>query len=524
MIRALAELTVERARVHRATPDSRAHLDAALLRVSPAAVGVPPGALLVVRRLASRARLGSGSRADLFAAELQDTLRDRLARARSPETAGSNDDMLVRDEAELAAAVIAAWLDGVPVEARAWQRIVTSGETAPSWWRRAVLPDARLLPRVVAALARQDKGVAWIARLDPAEIGQAVRLLAAAHGCEPVSPAVAGSAAPALQAARRQGGRKAVAAALAIVPELGFATLPGPARVLLALALALHRRPSVVRTPAFARALAAIASDPPHAVRRAVADEAEGLPATPAASLSTTPVAATPPPESATIERIASEERKPTARIASPLTGLIVETRFGGIAFVLNALIAMQLYGDFTRPLAVPEAPSPFDLLALLGRRWFGARFRRDPIDALLAELAGREPAEPIRFEPPLWRVPDAWLSPWPVKAAASGWHPAGFPVDQASFDRRLPRRPRERWIASLALYLEARLALALDIPLRAALRLTCSQNASVTCESDRVTLAFALATHPLALRTAGLDRDPGYLPAARRDVRFVFA
>jgi hypothetical protein len=34
----------------------------------------------------------------------------------------------------------------------------------------------------------------------------------------------------------------------------------------------------------------------------------------------------------------------------------------------------------------------------------------------------------------------------------------------------------------------------------------------------------FSIATHPLAIRMAGLDRDPGFLPAAGKDIRFHFA
>jgi hypothetical protein len=525
VIRPLADLTVERARILRATPESRAHLDAALLRVSPAAVGVPPGALLVVRRLAARARLGSGMRTDLFATHLQDVLRDRLARARDPAAAGPDDDLLVRDGAELAAAVIAAWLDGVPAKARAWQRIVTAGEIAPGWWRRAVLPDPRLLPCVIAALTRQGKAAAWIARLDPAEVLQATRGLAAAHGCEPTS-VVADAPQPfAPRSARGARERAAVATVLAIVPEASIPTLTGPACALLTLALALDRRPAVVRTPGFARALAAIAVDPPSALARTFAEESIGVPAAaPARTRSAAPDKASPPIRPAPVRSL--ERAAQAAPGTTPVfrADAAIETRFGGIFFLLNALLAMGVYGDFTRPLAVPDAPSPFDLLALLGRHWFGARFRRDPIDARLADLAGRELGEPIRFAPSPWQVPEAWLNPWLSAANVDGWHPAGFPLGPAPGDRRLPCGPLARWTAALALYLQARLALALAVRPRAALRATCCQTATVLCESDRVTLTFALATHPIALRTAGLDRDPGYLPAARRDVRFVFA
>ena len=46
----------------------------------------------------------------------------------------------------------------------------------------------------------------------------------------------------------------------------------------------------------------------------------------------------------------------------------------------------------------------------------------------------------------------------------------------------------------------------------------------TIHVESDRVEIAFALDAHPLAIRLAGLDRDPGWIPAAGRSIGFRFA
>jgi hypothetical protein len=42
--------------------------------------------------------------------------------------------------------------------------------------------------------------------------------------------------------------------------------------------------------------------------------------------------------------------------------------------------------------------------------------------------------------------------------------------------------------------------------------------------DETRVDLHVALAALPIALRLAGLDRDPGWLPSEGRDLRFHFA
>ncbi|MCW5665809.1 MAG: hypothetical protein KIT35_18420 [Piscinibacter sp.] len=60
-------------------------------------------------------------------------------------------------------------------------------------------------------------------------------------------------------------------------------------------------------------------------------------------------------------------------------------------------------------------------------------------------------------------------------------------------------------------------------LPPRAALALALELPARLRAGAGRVELQFALAGLPLALRFAGLDRDPGWLPAAGSDIRFRF-
>jgi hypothetical protein len=45
-----------------------------------------------------------------------------------------------------------------------------------------------------------------------------------------------------------------------------------------------------------------------------------------------------------------------------------------------------------------------------------------------------------------------------------------------------------------------------------------------IRIDPEHVEVSFALDTHPLAIRFAGLDRDPGWIPAAGRSVGFDFA
>jgi len=77
-------LAIERVRLRGAGPEARPRLEAALDALSPASLGVPPRALLVVRRLAPSARLGRGRRGAEFGAAVAAELRSRAAQARRP--------------------------------------------------------------------------------------------------------------------------------------------------------------------------------------------------------------------------------------------------------------------------------------------------------------------------------------------------------------------------------------------------------------------------------------------------------
>ena len=82
-----------------------------------------------------------------------------------------------------------------------------------------------------------------------------------------------------------------------------------------------------------------------------------------------------------------------------------------------------------------------------------------------------------------------------------------------------------QRWLDWLCDYLRARLARALGFPASAtaALTLLLQQPARVQTTSTHVRVSFSLAQHPLEIRVAGLDRDPGWVPAAGRNFAFFY-
>jgi hypothetical protein len=164
------------------------------------------------------------------------------------------------------------------------------------------------------------------------------------------------------------------------------------------------------------------------------------------------------------------------------LLGPAVETELGGLFFLVNAGIDLGLYGDFTQPAHPGIELDLWDFLTLAGRELLGGD-GDDPVWTLLAELAGREPDSP----------------------AGDGFHPPGGVTVTA-------------WTRSVAEEIRGRLASA-ELSAERLLR----RAALVHVTEAHVDVVFALAGHPLEVRVAGLDRDPGFVPAAGRHLAFHF-
>jgi hypothetical protein len=215
-------------------------------------------------------------------------------------------------------------------------------------------------------------------------------------------------------------------------------------------------------------------------------------------------------------------------------------TGFGGVFYLLNAALALELYADFTEPRTRGIELLPWDWLALVGRAWFGAEFVGDGVWDVLAGLAGRrredEPGRDFKA-PEEWTVGDGWLAPWGeseclrvrrTRHRIFTLHPAGFVFRDVPRDARRDtpaRRARARWLRRLLQYLEARLAMALGRTGSADVAVfVCRHEAEIVVTPTRVDVHLALAGLPLEIRVAGLDRDPGWIPAAGRSVYFHYS
>lgn len=242
-----------------------------------------------------------------------------------------------------------------------------------------------------------------------------------------------------------------------------------------------------------------------------------------------------------------------------------IDTEHGGLFFVLNAALQLGLYGDFTQPLHRGLAMSPWGFLYHVGREFAQRRFSRDPLAAWLKQES-RSDAEPSPCDVDTpWRIERAWLRPFhgdsrPLRAVFQAGHlslrhRAGFAIYEvhataaqcewliaeqiaalnlgsnnlvrvaASLrDPRPETLPAYTALSRVLPYLRARLALALGLrDGRQLAGLLLRMPARVRAGAERVEVFFELQRLPLPVRLAGLDRDPGWVPAAGRDLRFFF-
>jgi hypothetical protein len=194
-----------------------------------------------------------------------------------------------------------------------------------------------------------------------------------------------------------------------------------------------------------------------------------------------------------------------------------IETECGGVFYFINLGIFLNLYGDFTSPLRPGLSLPIWDFLALLARELVGTRIQTDAVWPLLARLASRDAQdEPGRdFVPPEdWHLSSDWLT------SASEASVGRFECQPQS---NTPN-PLSAWLAWLMPLVRARLQRALgldrvdDLP-----SLVCEHRASVRVTTTHLDVTFSLAKLPIAIRLSGLDRDPGWVPAAARFIAFHY-
>jgi hypothetical protein len=579
-------LTVNRARLA-GPGATRGAVERWLAQVPVEALGLGPDELLYVPRLAAPVPLRGDVSGRAGAAAIADRLRALLEAAeRDPMTAPRRDGACRFSSLPRYLAWLAAlWLREGSAESRAAFAAATGGLSPREWRRTALLRDGAVLVAVAAALARAGIAARWIGMFDDAELALARKALADRFGLD-LDQAVHPRTAPGVAVTLRRSAaaamprpleRTAMAGAAAWLDalEVRWRALPAEPRQMLLAMIVLARMPGLAGARDFASRLAAIAGDEaesPAAAPDPVRLPRGGAKAPPLAaaqmgtgiarsrSVRAAPVAA--PAMSRGLGQ-PGEARDPGRGVATvslpappadafePAADERFASAYAGLLFLLNAFVALGLYPDFAEPRGARLEPSPLWLADRIGLFWFGAAYRRDALCRWVAEQGrgGRLPGG--------WAVEPAWLAGFdrdsPPRIVESGgratlWHAAGFPLADGHSARprrlralarrlggvrrplepvrrarryRLPGAPDARWIACLAHYLDARIRIAAGDPALGLSSLALAGKLSVR-DLD-LTASFRLDSHPVGLRTAGLDRDLGWQPAEGRSIGFRF-
>jgi hypothetical protein len=558
--------------------------------------------ILLIPKMRSRTRLSSVMPASHFAAgltaELQQLRRDAIVDPMRWNAQGRA--MRFTSHDRYAAWLIFNWLQPPTVQVREMLADLLRGQSMEQWQRRNVLHDGQRIVRLVTTLAAQGLAVEWIKRMAASDCLTASASLGRAFGFRPevLQPSVQGvkSSNTALSATsvrpkasshnrspnneRRSSLTTNVTlrwvAKMAIIKAGDkLADLPRDRQTILLTILALNERPNIgllfdgagwdplapmeydepeLQTSYSASAIklgtrrqksATALSFEPASPQKFALDDKSGLESQ--IALHAAPDQVVTSLSRRTVGNIIEAETRfkqlDIGGVVSPepTPGYRFETQLGGLMFILNILLALGLYPDFSAPLGRRLQPSPFWLLAHLGVALFGKAFRRDPLFGFLNEV-GQHGALPRQ-----WRIDPHWLDGVPNSgmlrctydgkyltvrdrrgciisdSAEKPWSRTAIraaAIRQHRSTLKLPQNPNERWIACLAAYLQIRIAVAapgLDV---AKLRLP----ATVTVTDDGVELHFLLAQLPMAVRLAGLDRNPGWLPSEGRNISFHFS
>jgi hypothetical protein len=478
--------------------------------------------------------------ADAFDAELM-----AAARPAGGFVPANTNAVLFADRAELLACLARDWCIGEAAN-RWWWPALFPREDFAAMVRRTWLEDARPVPAALARLDSVGLSAPFLARLSPPDIAALRRNIASAFHL------------PHLDAAWRAVDIFAIDSVGAGVPRdappwspwvnFPFSLSPEAARILIT-ALLLERAPAVVRSVSFTQMIHKWA-DRTHAVRataptKKTAINGQSSPKTTshtdlrpsnlshwsktsdARSKQTAPpksLNGAPPVDTAHQDLPSLSELSPVGDVSTDSQSQIyraitrdrpvdrasppnatandtqialpgshdydrIKTEWGGVFYLVNVAIVLGVYGDFTMPARPGLALPVWDYLTLTAGRMIGNAFAADPLSTLFAKLSGRNGEEP----------PGAYFEPDGGESLAD-------------------------WVERNCHEIDQRLVSALAINDPETLHtVVLNHIARVETGALRLDVHFSLATHPIELRIAGLDRDPGWVPAAGRSIYFHY-
>jgi hypothetical protein len=496
---------------------------------------LPPSATLFIRKLddplPGSIQLDSPhARAPHVWRQAFQTRFDRLvssaARPAHGFVADSAESVVFYDYAELLACLTADWCSGSALTRWWWQALIRRGDL--SWLIRKFWQEKiEYVPAALEHVVRKGVLVEFVSRLSDAEVREIVQRVVSTFGVTRIlrienadfflvdeAPQIEHVAQVRSEMPWRD-----------VVPESDTPQFRPVQQFFVGIVLMVHRAPSRVRTLSFAREVEHWIQEHVVEVQRARTSITEEkhepeffTPAEPPAPIRVNPIHADliafkpPPPPKGSVKsavkrsdpiKIANavfryEEPEPvvieqtpvsviqsettlppepievTATTSPSLDPTTIETNLGGLFYLINLAIFLEIYSDFTSPVEqFHDDLSIWDFVTIVGKEL--DQETDDPIWELLRNLADRE---------------DELTTP--------------------------------TWLTDLLPHIRARLHLALGIDDDLAETLL-HHEARITVTPTHLDIFFVLCDHPIEIRLSGLDRNPGWVPAAGRFIAFHY-
>lgn len=223
--------------------------------------------------------------------------------------------------------------------------------------------------------------------------------------------------------------------------------------------------------------------------------------------------------ETAALARDASSPAL-AAPVGPRVQGDSVVTELGGVLFLVNVLESLRFFERLDDHFQVESTIGAWGWLEIVARCLIGrgdAGAAADPIWSALGTLDGRAPGAAIVPQVRVARqvaLPTAWPQPARVP---------GMRVRPLAFD---PGPDLQRLLAVVVPYLRWRLLHALEMPSRRDAPLAsrlCYRRGRLEWTATHVDLHMEMSAIDIAVRLAGLDANPGWVPALGRVVTFHF-
>ena len=463
-----------------------------------------------------------------------DQLVSSAARPAHGFVADSAESVVFYDYAELLACLTADWCSGSALGRWWWQALLKHGSPSrllTQFW----VEKSEYVPAALEHVVRKGVLVEFVSQLSDVEVREILQRVLSVFVLTQIARIKAAdffSSDKAREVPHVMQART-VMPWRAVVPESNTPLLRPVQQFFVGIVLMVHRAPARVRTLSFARevehwieqTVASAPPDKPSIIEKVIEEQhieiAEFFaPPEPRAPIRVNPIPSpspipqpAPPPKGSAssavkianatftyeepetaldvvtvapviapiIETLPAQTIVPAVESLDPAS---IETELGGLFYLINLAIFLEIYSDFTSPVEqFHDDLSIWDFVMMVGREINQDRDLDDPIWTGLQDL------QKIHDNPENSVI----LS-------------------------------KPTWLTDLLPHIKARLILALGIESEDSLaEILLHHHAKVTITPTHLDVYFPLADHPIEIRLSGLDRNPGWVPAAGRFIAFHY-